>query len=507
MKETIYIEKINESFIRVKGSDPGIEMDLFEYFGYYAEGYKWMPAYKSRRWDGKIRKYNLHDKTMHLGLFHDVIKFAKESGYEVDLKKNNIYSYPLETQDLDEQKFEQFVNNLNIHIKDKPIKPYDYQIEAAKEAIRKKRLILLSPTSSGKSLIIYILVRWYMKYEDNRKILLIVPTTNLIEQMYSDFNDYSSHDDSFNVDDFIHKIYSGQDKESDKRIYISTWQSIFKLPALWFSRFGITFGDEAHQYQAKSLQSIFEKLKNCAYRIGTTGSLDQSNVLTRLNLKGVFGPIYQVIKTHELMKDGTVESLKINVLKLNHSDSNKQKISKCKYQDEIDFIISHDKRNKFITNLANKLEGNTLILFNYVQKHGKPLSEMIEKKLEGSNRNVYFIHAGVDASERERVRHIVETEKNAIIVASIGTFSTGISINNINNLIFASPTKSLYRVLQSIGRGLRKSTNGYTTTLYDIGDDLSWSKKINHTLRHLFVRLKIYSSEKFDYKIINIDLE
>lgn len=506
MSEELTIEKVNESFIRVTGSDAGLEMDLFEHFSHYVDGYKFMPAYKSRRWDGKIRKYNIQDKTIHLGLYPDVVEFANEAGYKVNTVKSDVYGLPLETQEVDVDQFNKFVESLNIHIKGNPATPYDYQIDACIESIKKKRLILLSPTSSGKSLIIYILARWYMEYEDDRKILLIVPTTNLVRQMQSDFADYSSHDESFDIERDFHMIFSGQDKEADSRIFCSTWQSIYKLAPLWFSKFGITFGDEAHQYQAKSLQSIFEKLKNCDYRIGTTGSVDQSNELTRLNLKGVFGPLHQVIRTHELMDDGTVETLKINVIRLNYSDELKQKLVKCKYQDEIDFIVQNESRNKFIRNLATKCEGNTLILYNYVEKHGKPLYELISSHLKDTDRNVYIVHGGVDSKEREELRHILETEKDAIVVASLGTFSTGISVNNINNLIFASPTKSLYKVLQSIGRGLRLSTNGYRTTLYDIGDDFSWKKKVNHTLRHLFVRLKIYNSEKFDHTIYTVDV-
>ena len=170
----------------------------------------------------------------------------------------------------------------------------------------------------------------------------------------------------------------------------------------------------------------------------------------------------------------------------------------------MDYIVQADKRNKYIRNLAAGLQGNTLCLFQYVEKHGKDLYEMIKEK--ANDKNVFYVHGGVDADEREKIREITEKSDGAIIVASYGTFSTGINIRNLHNIIFASPSKSRIRNLQSIGRGLRLKDNNSHATLYDISDDLTYNEKENYTLAHFRERINIYSEEDFDYEIHNVEL-
>jgi superfamily II DNA or RNA helicase len=172
------------------------------------------------------------------------------------------------------------------------------------------------------------------------------------------------------------------------------------------------------------------------------------------------------------------------------------------YQEEIDWIVTNDLRNKFICDLANSLKGNSLILFQFVDKHGKKLKEILDNMNTG--RKIFFIHGGTDVEDREEVRKIAETEENAIIIASYGTFSTGVSINRLHNIIFSSPSKSRIRVLQSIGRQLRKSEFKEKAKLYDLADDLCWKSYKNHTFKHHEERLKIYESENFEHKKIKL---
>jgi len=177
------------------------------------------------------------------------------------------------------------------------------------------------------------------------------------------------------------------------------------------------------------------------------------------------------------------------------------------YQEEIQYLISSEARNKFIKNLAVSLGKNTLVLYQMVDKHGKILYNMIKNTKNIGNRKVFFVHGGVDTDEREEIRRIMEIENDAIIVASFGTFSTGINIRNLHNIIFAMPTKSSIRTLQSIGRGLRKSETKSSAVLFDIADDLRSGKKLNYTLSHFEERIRIYSEEKFKFKIYKISLK
>jgi superfamily II DNA or RNA helicase len=372
--------------------------------------------------------------------------------------------------------------------------PRDYQIDGVYDALRHNRKLLISPTASGKSLMIYSIVRYYVGRKKN--ILIVVPTTSLVEQMYKDFADYG-----WDVGSFCHKVYAGKERETDSQVIITTWQSIYKLPRKYFERFSVVVGDEAHQFKSKSLISIMTKLDGAKYRFGFTGTLDGTET-HKWVLEGLFGPSYKIIKTDELMKKGHLAKLDINVLLLKHPPNKFEN-----FEEEVQYIIGHDRRNNFIKNLALDLKGNTLILFARVEKHGEPLYNLINNSNIIENRHVFFVHGGVETEDREKIREITEQENNAIIVASYGTFSTGINIKNLHNIIFASPSKSRIRNLQSIGRILRKGNQKAKATLYDIADDIRYKSKKNYTLNHLIERIKIYNEENFNYDIVNIPLK
>ena len=374
------------------------------------------------------------------------------------------------------------------------------------KALNLNRCVLLSPTGSGKSLIIYCLAQIWLKYLTNEvnypeadKVLVVVPTTSLVEQMEKDFIDYG-----YNAKG-IHKIYSGKDKDRiDSDIVVSTWQSIYKLDPEWFEQFGMVIGDECHGFKSKSLTDIMNKCSQAKYRIGTTGTLDNAQV-HHLVLQGLFGKIHRVTTTKALQDSNTLAKLDINIIVLKYDEEIRKSLGKANYQDEIDFIVRNEKRNNFIRNLALDTDGNTLVLFNYVDKHGKPLFDMINNKAE-EGRKIFYVSGEVATSDREAIREITESQKNAIIVASLGTFSTGINIRNLHNIIFASPSKSQIKVLQSIGRGLRKSENGQATKLFDLADDLHTKGRKNYALLHSEERVKIYNKEEFNYKIIEVPI-
>ncbi len=442
-----------------------------------------MPAVRNKYWDGKIRLYNTMTGLTYAGLVQNISKFAKSRNYEVEVDPDLIHTYQI-TDDL----VKSFLEYCKLKIT-----PRDYQIEAFRHAVSKNRAVFLSPTASGKSLIIYLITRYY-----NEKTLIVVPTTSLVSQLATDFAEYG-----FDSGSKVHSIYAGQDKQTDKPITISTWQSIFKMHRTWFDQFKLVIGDEAHQFKAKSLTSIMEKLYECPYRFGFTGTLDGS-LTNETTLEGLFGPVEKVTTTSKLMEQGHVAELKIKNLILQYKPEIRKQCKDYDYQTEIDFLVRYEPRNRFITNLASSLKGNSLVLYQFVDKHGKVLYDMISKK--NTDRKIFYIHGGVDAEDREEVRAIVEKENDAIIVASYGTFSTGINIRNLHNVVFASPTKSRIRTLQSIGRGLRTTEGKNNVTIYDIADDLKYKTHTNFTLQHLVERLEIYNSENFNYKIYNMEI-
>jgi len=500
--EIIKVKKKNEVFLHIE-TEPSIEQELAEHFCFYVPGYKFMPAYKNRMWDGKIRLFDLRYKTLYGGLFEYVKEFANARQYELEVDMTTFGS----PESHNVADIEGLLSEIALSVQGDHITPRDYQLDALSCALENKRSLLLSPTASGKSLIIYMAIRHHLMHK-NGQILVIVPTTSLVEQLYSDFGDYSEFDD-WNVQDHCHKIYSGKEKYNiDKRVVITTWQSVYKLQTKWFEDYTMVIGDEAHNFKAKSLTAILEKCVNAEYRIGTTGTLDGTQT-HQLVLEGLFGPVYKVTTTKKLIEQQSLSELEIFVLLLKYKDDYCKMMSKMKYQDEVDFIVKYEPRNNFISNLAMDQEGNTLILFQFVEKHGKPLHNILKEKFEAlprKSRKLFYVSGETDVDTREQIREITEQENDAIIVASMGTFSTGINIRRLHNIIFASPSKSQIRVLQSIGRGLRKSDDGINTKVFDIADDLHWKAKKNYTLQHAAERIKIYSKEKFDYKLHDINI-
>jgi len=480
--DTIEVSKKDEVFLKI-ACEASVAQELCDFFTFTVPGHTFMPAYRMKIWDGKIRLFNIHNRLLYGGLLEYVFIFAEKRNYEV--KPDGDWWKPRKIE-----KNEEFLKSLKL-----PFEPRDYQLDGFHHALSYKKSLLVSPTASGKSLIIYLIVRAL-----NVKTLIIVPTTSLVSQLYSDFQEYG-----WDSAKYCHQVYAGQDKVSDKQVVISTWQSIYKLNKKIFEPYKVVIGDEAHGFKSKSLTSIMTKCVNAGYRIGTTGTLDGTQT-HKLVLEGLFGKVYKVTTTKKLIDQKQLAPFRIEILVLKYPDVICEQFKQIKYADEIEFLVGHEKRNKYIRSLVLSLDGNTLLLFRLVKKHGRILYDMIKEKTD-DDRKTFFVFGGTETEVREQIRAIAETEQDAIIVASYGVFSTGINIRNLHNIVFASPSKSRIRNLQSIGRGLRLSDNNQETVLYDITDDLRWKNRKNYAYRHHEDRMKIYEEEKFPYKIHNILLK
>ncbi len=483
----LVIEKVNEVYLKIK-TEPHIEYELRDRFTFEVPNKKFMPQYRNKYWDGYVHLYNLKTKRIYVGLLDKIVAFCENHGYSYKFDNNKFYGLPFEVNpEISKEGIREYIKSIT------NFKPRDYQIDAVYDALRYNRKLLISPTASGKSLMIYALVRYFVAKK--LKILLVVPTTSLVEQMYKDFEDYG-----WDPKNHCHRIYQGRERTNVNEVTITTWQSVYNLERGFFEDYDVIIGDEAHLFKSKSLVNIMDKLHHAKYRYGFTGTLDGTQT-HKWVLEGLFGPSYKVTSSKALIDQGHLSQLEIQCIVLKYKP---QKFET--YEDEIQFLISNEKRNNFIKNLAIDLKGNTLILYSRVESHGQILYEMINNSVDKS-RKVFFVHGGVDAEERELVREITEKEKNAIIVASYGTFSTGINIKRLHNVIFASPSKSRIRNLQSIGRVLRKGRDKVKAKLYDIADDLTKGSRKNYTLNHFIERIKIYVKEQFNYDIITIDIK
>ena len=479
----VTVSKFNEVYIRIK-CEPSVARELSEFFTFEVPNAKFMPSVRNRLWDGKIRLFSPGTGKIYYGLLPYVQRFIKEQGYALK------YDSDFLKRNLDKSITTKFVRSLQR----KKFKARDYQIDAIHNILESDRGLILSPTGSGKSFIIYALTRYYIEKLDHKKILIVVPTTSLVEQMYSDFADYG-----WFPDEHCHKLYAGSDKNTSKDVVISTWQSIYKLDKKYFSQFGAVFVDECHLAKAKSITGIMTKLHECRYRIGTTGTLDGMEV-HKLVLEGLFAKCKQITTTAQLVREKHLSNLHIRCLVLRHIKEH------CKgrtYPEEMAYLAMSEARNKFISKLALSLDGNTLLLVQYIKQLEK-LYGMIEGV---DDRKVFYVYGGTDTKDREDTREIVEGEENAIIVASYGVFSTGINIKRLHNIIFGSPYKSQIKVLQSIGRGLRRTADKTECNLFDISDDLCYNNRSNFTLKHFETRVGIYNQEEFDYEILPVKLK
>ena len=481
----VIISKKNENEVHLE-CEQHVLYDLQEYFTFDVEGASFSPAYRKKYWDGKIRLLSVAKQTLPAGLTYRLCKALDKFGYSWDFADNKYYGVPYETDP------RVFLDGVDLFMnKISGIKPREYQVDTVFHALKEYRKTIVSPTGSGKSLMIYAIARYIKSI--GKRALIIVPSKGLVEQMSKDFEDYG-----WDIEENVHKIYQGHSLDTNSPVTISTWQSIYGLDKKWYRQFDCVIGDECHNFKAKCLSSIMNKCADAKWRYGFTGTLDGKNV-NKLILEGLFGPVYKTTSSAELMEKGFLAKLNVDIITLKHQP---KKFSN--YNEEIEYIGIHTNRNRFICNLANSLSGNVLVLFTRVEGQGLPLFEMMKGM---TDRSVHLIYGDTDVKTREEVRGIAESSDDNIILGSYGTMSTGVNIKNLHHVIFASPSKSRIRVLQSIGRGLRKSKKKDSAKLHDISDDFRPPHgRNNFTLNHLAERIKYYADENFEYRMIEVPI-
>lgn len=482
MDEVIF-RKIDDVYSELV-ADSDIITEINENFTFFVPGYRYMKAFIYGDWDGKIRLINSQNM-IYTGLLDKVARLCYERGYAFKLKGFEYTSYT-------DEDMEDFIDKLNLP---ENRRPRDYQIKALNYCVNANRALILSPTGSGKSLISYLITEFY-----KTDTLIIVPRIGLVEQLYSDFESYGMR-----MSD-VRKIRKAVDKSIKSRVVISTWQSLYRLPKSWFSRFKLIIGDEAHGFKANSLTNIMHMCTDAPYKFGVTGTLDDTKCHVNI-LQGLFGGIYTTATTRELIDAKFLADLEIYCIKFSYPQDECSLVNnsdnKVDFASEKNYIIDHKRRNKYIVKLALELKNNTLILF-WAQRHGKALYNKIKEI--NPDKQVYLLYGKNPVEEREEVRRLMEQSKDCIVVASTGVFSVGTNVVAVDNIILAQPSKAKINILQSIGRGLRRSSEKTKMVLYDLADDFSYDGKLNYTMVHFLERLKLYKEQKFSYKILKVDL-
>ena len=479
MTAKVHIVAENDAWSRFLCSDADLFDALRREMSFEAPGARHMPLVKSGRWDGRIRLLG-KDGAFHAGLASRLGRMAEERGADVTYE-GSAGNSPV-TRDF----VEGYIGTLDL-----PFPPRDYQIDGIHQALLQRRCLLVSPTASGKSLVIYVVARFLADH--GIRTLIVVPAVSLVKQMIGDFADYGAREG------FSEGIMGGVDKTNlTAPVTVSTWQSIYKEKGDFFSRWKSVIGDEVHGFKAKSLIDIMSKMTRCPMRVGVTATLNKEEV-HRLTLEGLFGDVNVLTTSKELMDRGDIATLEVVPVIVRYCENDRMALKGTPYQHEMKFITQNPERWKFIADMVDHLNGNTVILYQFVEKHGKPLHELLERRLENTRRPLYFFHGGVKVDAREDFRRMMEGDINAVAVASYGTFSQGVNVKAIHNIIFASPYKSYIKVVQSIGRGLRLARNKNNVVLYDVIDELCppTGKGRNYAWKHWKARLETYGDEDF----------
>lgn len=513
MKKDIVIHKVNETFVKIETSE-SILTHIFKTFRFTNKKLRYHPKVRAKLWDGYINLFDRRTNQMYIGLIGELVEFCNEYeySYEFSFKKENNYDVSIlnETKSLLEDEF----------------KLFEHQEKAIDFAINSNRGIIISATGSGKSAIIYLLAMYYL-LKNSKKVLIIVPRTQLVEQLSESFLNYHKGDKE-KFSSTFELIYSGSRRNPDASIVFSTWQSIYNNSKEYFEEFDVVLFDEAHMAKSKCLISIMEKCINAKYKFGFTGTLSNENEeseIDELTLKGLFGKIQKVSSNKELIDKDILTKCEVNVMRFNYLDkdlcktimkgtkeiqeiNDYTKRKKKIYDNELNYILSSEERNKFISNLALTRQGNVLLMFQFVEKQGKILHELLKKNAKEYNKEIYLIYGDIDTNKREEIRNIIEQKDNVILVSSYGTTSTGLDFKNVHHIIFATGFKTRITMKQTIGRGLRKHASKDILKIYDIGDDFSNGKKTkNFLFDHFIERVNIYKEEKFPIKISEYDVE
>lgn len=483
----LVISKVNETFIKIN-CEKSTARELADHFSFFAPGYKHMPMYKNKIWDGKIRLFDTRKYQIYKGLYQKVLDFAKENGYSV----HSTFQLPNNSITLDQTK-ELFRLIGGGYV------PHEHQALALQLALQYQHVLILSPTSSGKSYTIYNLIRVLKK---TGKGLLVVPSINLVSQMKADFVEYSSKN-GWDVEKNCHQIMQGAQKFSEKPVYISTWQSLQTMKPGYFEQFAYLIVDEAHQAKANEIRKIAENAINAHYKIGITGTLD-GELVNELTLNGLFGETKEVITTAEMIDAGLASELSIRCI-LMHYDKSAREMLKLDFAGQTNWLISNEKRNRFISNVVSGETGNKLVLFQQVEKHGLPLYKSFKK--EYPNIECYFISGMTPLAERETIRKRLSEATDIVLFASYGVYAQGMNVPSLQHVFSTAPGKSRVRILQSIGRALRLHKDKNEAIFWDFADKIGTDSRVNIGYKHFEERLSLYMKQKFNLKQYDVHIK
>tara|TARA_B100001287_G_C22667624_1_gene523638 strand:- start:265 stop:1773 length:1509 start_codon:yes stop_codon:yes gene_type:complete len=492
----------NKQFLRV---DEASEMEVEQLnitFNRRIESWRFHPLVKKGLWDGYI-SYIKDDKWIPAGLWREVMTMCKQYKYELKLNGvTRLFDTSIKAADFEAWAMDFFDGS--------EIQPRDYQIEAAYNILKFRNCLSELATSAGKTLISFMAVAYLLEKQKAGRILFIVPNVSLVVQASEDFMDYNWRNQ---VNIKVQQIYSGQKIRPGRNVVIGTYQSLVKKDKEYFEQFDAVIVDETHKAKSQSIKTILQKCTGANYKFGLSGTIPKANTLDRLTLMAYTGPVITEVSANFLQNEGHIAGCKVKVIKMDYAAeatknafremSQNRYESKDVYKFESNYVIQSPGRLAFICNIISRVKGNSLVLFHRIE-HGKKIYEKLRQE---SDKNVYYVDGNTDKDIREEYKKKMEAGAEVVIVASYGTFSTGISINKIHNIFFTESFKSEVIIRQSIGRGLRKHKSKTAVNIIDFVDDLSSPDWDNYLIRHSKARQKIYREQKFPFEVKNVTFD
>lgn len=471
------------------------------------------PLVKKKIWDGNIcfiEKRGAFWK-IPIGLWGEVLSLGKE--YDIHIEINGLDSLVMTDFSI-----EDFTAWTNKFFEGSKKQPRDYQIEAAWKIIKYKFSVSEIATSSGKTLIAFMVLAYLKDKGLIRKFLMIAPITNLVFQGTDDFIEYGLE----NLGLKIQQIGGGSKLREGCDVIIGTYQSLVKKDAEFFDEVDAVFIDEAHHTDTMSIKKIVSKCMGSSWRFGLTGTLSKRDSAEHLTIQHYLGPVLVEISPDFLFRNDYATPVEIKIVILDWLDvtikaklADLKEKSKADKENKIDgtdiynierkLVIESDKRFKFIVNFINRTSKNSLVLFQSVKdEYGKRIWNQL-REINGK-KEVFYVDGDTDEALREEYKTRMSTGENKVLVATYGTFSTGISIDNLHNIFLVESYKSEVLIKQSLGRGMRLMDGKDKVNVIDFVDDFSFKKNVNHLMKHCGVRMEIYEKEKFKYKVYKVKL-
>jgi superfamily II DNA or RNA helicase len=466
------------------------------------------PLVKKKIWDGSI---NFIDKRgpfwkIPVGLWSEVLEIGKEYRYEFHIEG-------IERLFLTDLKLEDFKAWVDEFFADSDIEPRDYQIEAAWKIVKFRYSVSEIATSSGKTLISFMIFAFLKSQGYIRKFLMIVPSTNLVIQGTEDFEDYGID----KIGSKIQQIGGGSKMREGCDVVIGTFQSLVKKDKEYFEEFDAVFIDEAHHTNSTSIKKIMSNCMHTGWRFGLTGTLTKRGSADHLTIQQYLGPVLVEISPDFLFRNNYATPVAIKVVILDWLSSEyKDKLAELKsssekmegndlYNLERKLVISNKARLNYIVDFINKTSKNSLVLFQSVKdEYGRNIWNGIRET--NATKEAFYVDGDTNEQLREEYKSRMETGENKVLIATYGTFSTGISINNLHNIFLVESYKSEVLIKQSLGRGMRKMEGKEKVNIIDFVDDFSTAGYKNYLMKHSEARISIYRNENFDYKIFRITL-